>query len=343
MVSREEANAVVRTREDYWQAMVINDWYMPEVKYGMCSRAWMEAVRKGQFWCPKQTQLFRHFMIAHPPTKEVLANMLLEQVMALETSGDYTDTEWTKMRRTAELVVARPPNASWIINCLGFLNRMHPVFERDYKPDYKPRKQALADFTFNNDDGFFNNLPKLEGSKLKHRGMPLPKQHQMDQKIAKLHVMRDELEARIRQEEEEAQQLRSRHGGHPKLIDVIAPERNGKRDPPMAIRDPQNINREEYVRGQRFQNQQQHHNEQMPGQRNDNAEEEKFSVGASWDDIPQRRQMDTTGRKPSKARKMKADEIMVDVNAFAVEPMSEKKRKNKSSIGKNEMAFLQQQ
>ena len=49
MVSREEANAVVRTREDYWQAMVINDWYMPEVKYGMCSRAWMEAVRKGQF------------------------------------------------------------------------------------------------------------------------------------------------------------------------------------------------------------------------------------------------------------------------------------------------------
>ena len=53
MIDRRSVALRVRSREDYWRAMVANGYLMPSVKSQMCTIKFFESVRKGLYWCPK--------------------------------------------------------------------------------------------------------------------------------------------------------------------------------------------------------------------------------------------------------------------------------------------------
>ena len=53
MLNRNDVNGKVRSRDDYWRAMVLNGYYMPNEKSSICTLKWMEGVRRGIYWCPK--------------------------------------------------------------------------------------------------------------------------------------------------------------------------------------------------------------------------------------------------------------------------------------------------
>ena len=69
-------NSVVRNKEDYWQAMVRNGYYMPQLKQSINTIKWFEEIRDQTCWCPKQSDMARNFQIARSPTKAILADML---------------------------------------------------------------------------------------------------------------------------------------------------------------------------------------------------------------------------------------------------------------------------
>ena len=47
MISREAVNATVRSKQQYWAAMVRNCYLMPAQKQPICTLKWMQGIREG--------------------------------------------------------------------------------------------------------------------------------------------------------------------------------------------------------------------------------------------------------------------------------------------------------
>ena len=60
MISREAVNQTVRSKQSYWEAMIRNNYQMPELKQPICTIKWMEGIRAGEYWCPRSRHP-RHF------------------------------------------------------------------------------------------------------------------------------------------------------------------------------------------------------------------------------------------------------------------------------------------
>ena len=49
MLNRNDVNGKVRSRDDYWRAMVLNGYYMPNEKSSICTLKWMEGALRDNF------------------------------------------------------------------------------------------------------------------------------------------------------------------------------------------------------------------------------------------------------------------------------------------------------
>ena len=83
------------------------------------------------------------------------------------------------MLRTADLVVARPPDANWIINVIGILEPNHEIFARDYVPPRAVVDRIVMEPQIENNDQFFNDLPQLTPQQMKARAFAMPKTVQL--------------------------------------------------------------------------------------------------------------------------------------------------------------------
>jgi hypothetical protein len=52
---------------------------MPALKQAIVTLKWMQGIREGHYWCPRSNNP-RHFQIASIPTKQQLADILLEAI-----------------------------------------------------------------------------------------------------------------------------------------------------------------------------------------------------------------------------------------------------------------------
>jgi hypothetical protein len=68
MLSREDVNTKVRNKQTYWEAMVRNNYQMPTLKSQIVTIKWMQGIREGKYWCPRNNRPI-HFQIASMPTK----------------------------------------------------------------------------------------------------------------------------------------------------------------------------------------------------------------------------------------------------------------------------------
>jgi len=57
MLDRNDVNSKVRSRADYWQAMVLNGYYMPHERCAINTIKWMEGIRQGMYWLPKRKEM----------------------------------------------------------------------------------------------------------------------------------------------------------------------------------------------------------------------------------------------------------------------------------------------
>ena len=79
MLSREDVNTKVRNKQTYWEAMVRNHYQMPTLKSQIVTIKWMQGIREGKYWCPRNNRPI-HFQIASMPTKQQLADFLMEVI-----------------------------------------------------------------------------------------------------------------------------------------------------------------------------------------------------------------------------------------------------------------------
>ena len=78
MISREAVNAKVKTKEHYYQGMLSFGFLMPDFKQPFVTLKHMQLIRQGLLWVPLQSDMPREFSIPRKPTKQQLAQMLVD-------------------------------------------------------------------------------------------------------------------------------------------------------------------------------------------------------------------------------------------------------------------------
>ena len=74
---------------------------------------------------------------ADPPTRKILASVVAEKLRAYRPIGEPMDSG---MRRTAKLIIKKPPSVSWLLMVLGTLEPDHCVFSVSYIAPRKPAR-----------------------------------------------------------------------------------------------------------------------------------------------------------------------------------------------------------
>ena len=67
----EEAKSTVKTKEQTFNAMVRNRWFLPKLKSSIVTQDYIKGVREGKLWCPKYDHL-KPLPCPDPPSKEIL-------------------------------------------------------------------------------------------------------------------------------------------------------------------------------------------------------------------------------------------------------------------------------
>jgi hypothetical protein len=95
-------------------------------------------------WSDKPSNKWFSRICVQPPTKEVL----YEKLLALEKQHNI-DLGMTRNKM---------PDRGWMLDAIASLNEDDEIFEKNYRPEIKPRANKY-DPIINNDDGLFTGLP----------------------------------------------------------------------------------------------------------------------------------------------------------------------------------------
>jgi hypothetical protein len=153
-LSAEEAKLYVGTKTDYYNAMLLNDYFMMTLKSSGCTIAYMDSVRAGKFWVPKFTTL-KMRGCPYAPTKEHFYQEIIS--ILKERNLDYG----VKSHQACD--------AFFLQVCLSTLNPKHRYFAKDFLPKVLESKHARPPTTVvDNSDDFYTGLPtKKINTKLK--------------------------------------------------------------------------------------------------------------------------------------------------------------------------------
>ena len=75
-VTHAQAALLVRNKPTYHEAMMRSGYEMPSVNCALCSLEWMQAVRAGECYCPKSTDVKAWKKCFSPPTRQILMDKL---------------------------------------------------------------------------------------------------------------------------------------------------------------------------------------------------------------------------------------------------------------------------
>jgi hypothetical protein len=144
-LSAEDARRYVGNKVDFYNAMLLNDYFMMTPKSSGCTREYMEQVRAGKYWVPRFTTM-KVRGCPYAPTKEHFYRevMLLINEKKLELG--------VKSHQACD--------AYFLQVCLSTLNSSHKYFAKNYNPKVSESKHARPAATVvDNSDGFFTGLP----------------------------------------------------------------------------------------------------------------------------------------------------------------------------------------
>jgi hypothetical protein len=144
-LTSDEAKQVVGNKLEFYNAMLLNDFFMMTVKSAGCTIPYMEAVRAGNFWVPRFTTM-KVRGCPYAPTKEHF----------------YREIQLILKEKKLELGVKshQACDAFFLQVCLSTLNCNHKYFAKDFLPKAAESKYVRTKKTVvDNSDGFFTGLP----------------------------------------------------------------------------------------------------------------------------------------------------------------------------------------
>ena len=143
MISRQQAELFVNSRETMLSAMLRKGWVMPKLGQPLCTMKFMEAVREGSVWCPKREDIDRPVVVVTPPPQDVLSQeivLILEEGMRQKATDSLFNPK--PVQNLVDLLRKKKADTQWLLEVLYVLNRNHGVFAPD-SLYIKPRRTPI--------------------------------------------------------------------------------------------------------------------------------------------------------------------------------------------------------
>jgi hypothetical protein len=145
-----------------YDALLRNGYYLPAYKSPLCSHQYLLAVKRGKCYAFKESDMATKNCLAKLTTKD-LNSRLIDKLEASLCKGDTWPVDIRPMVQFFILILEE--KAADGPYCLKVLATLHAggirsdIFDPLYQP-VQPLQQQQQD-DFNNQDGFFSNLPAL--------------------------------------------------------------------------------------------------------------------------------------------------------------------------------------
>ena len=110
----------------------------------------MQGFRSGLYYCNRKSLMASSKNVVSPPTKKVLVRKFKLAVLT-----------HSKTSRRTGITKHRLPNSQWLIDNLYQLDPKDEIFDKSYTA---PVRQARGGVQVDNDDHFFEGLPKSKSS-----------------------------------------------------------------------------------------------------------------------------------------------------------------------------------
>ena len=155
----------VRTLEDYYDACLRKGWLLPSYNSAIVTRTYLDAIRKGHYYCPHKRHKIDHLRCPNPPPKIVLLKIWKKAVREKVVEEPERADLWNPMLATIALIEedGKLPNNDWLFIVLAHIEGEDcEIFRSDYKYVKPVNENQKPDIVFDNDDGLFDNLPDLD-------------------------------------------------------------------------------------------------------------------------------------------------------------------------------------
>ena len=166
-VSAAYVDSVICNKTTMHEGLLRNQFFCPKLKDTIMTAEFMKGVVGfRRFWLPNAADI-RLRNCVQPPCKIELSKIVATKM--IQTGLTDEEPFDSSFRRTADMIVEKPPSAPWLLALLSTMDPTHVIFSKDYvKP--KPVKDDQDDVCFvDNPNDFFSGLPVLSrGSKKGH-------------------------------------------------------------------------------------------------------------------------------------------------------------------------------
>ena len=176
-MSREQIGEVVRSKQHFYNAMVLHGFVLPSQKQTIVSIKFMTQVRNNEVWMPRAEDIEHFKKVPYGPTNAMLVDFINSAVDSHEGQNNWTRDHLSRVRALMEIVAKKGADKDWLLKVLWCLDRDCKVFGKSYryvKPKDKINPARIE--VFGNQDGFFDDLPPLLPHEMKGRQMRMSKQ-----------------------------------------------------------------------------------------------------------------------------------------------------------------------
>ena len=138
----------------------------------------MHSVRCGDIFMPKAENIDACKMVPYPPTNEMLIELVDDAISRQDASTGWTEERLVPVRALMEIVRKKGADKPWLLKMLWVFDSDSEVFDKSYRyvrPKNKLHPERMH--VFNNDDGFWSNLPPLQPHEMRGRQMWMSKQN----------------------------------------------------------------------------------------------------------------------------------------------------------------------
>ena len=156
--------------------MLLHGFVMPALKQSIVSIKFMTSVRNGDVFMPKAQDIDVCKAVPYPPTNDMLVDLIDDAVDRQVGHDGWTEETLQPVRALMEIVRKKGADKAWLLKMLWCFDRGSAVFDKSYRyvrPKNKLNPERIE--VFGNDDGFFNDLPRLQPHEMRGRQMRMSK------------------------------------------------------------------------------------------------------------------------------------------------------------------------
>ena len=176
-MSREQIGEVVRSKQHFYNAMLLAGYVLPAVSQGIISIKFMHQVRSREVWMPKGEDISVCRQVPYPPTNDMIVDLITVAAGSQVGRNGWTEENLGPVHALVERVQKKSADKSWLLKLLYYFDPECEVFSKGYRyvrPRNKLHPERME--VFGNDDGFWNDLPPLQPNEMRGRQMRMSKQ-----------------------------------------------------------------------------------------------------------------------------------------------------------------------